>query len=43
MRQGVWWVVETYRVDDPRSTVPGRGVDGGPQVEEENSHDASAG
>lgn len=32
---------DTYRVDDPRGTVPGRSVHGGPQVEEENRHDTS--
>lgn len=36
-------MVDTYGVDDPRSTVPGGSVHGGPQIEEENRHYAGAG
>jgi hypothetical protein len=32
----------TYGVDDPRGTVPGRGVDGSPEIEEEDSRDTTA-
>lgn len=33
---------ETHRVEDPRRTVPARGIEHGPQVEEEHSCDSSA-
>lgn len=32
----------TYRIDDPRGTVPGGGVDSGPEVEEDDGSDATA-
>ena len=35
-------VVETHRVEDPRSSVPGGGIEDGPQVEEENGCDTAA-
>jgi len=32
----------TYRVKDPRSTVPGWGIKDGPQVKEKHGHDTTA-
>lgn len=32
----------THRVEDPRGSVPGRGIEDGPQVEECHGHDTAA-
>lgn len=34
--------VSTYRVENPGSTVPGRGIEDGPQVEEEHGSNTTA-
>lgn len=31
----------THRVENPWSTIPGRGIEDGPQVEEEHGHDTA--